>query len=160
MGQKIGGVEEEMRAVGQKIEKVEAALSGGAPYLGTSDPVRLWKKDEQLGKKDEQLGKEKEKLLTIEVQLRKKEEQLRQPPAQASLLTPGTQAYAVRQTVKRRPSGNGCCVRKKRSFGMFFLCACFRARVFGFCLGSCGAVFDLQICATGYSWNLHACVRA
>ena len=49
-------------------------------------------------------------------------------------------------------------VRKKKRLGMFFFCMCFRARVFGSCLGSCGATFGLKICATAYSWNLHACV--
>ena len=104
---------------------------------------------ESLQKKEEQLQKEKEQL---------RAEKLRQLTAQASLLTSSTQAYAVRQTVKRRgPRATGAASKKK--FGIFVFCACFGgARVFGSCLGSCGAVFDLQICATACSWD-PLCVR-
>ena len=67
----IQAVEREIGCVGEKIEAVEAALSGGPPYLGITDLDLLLKKEEQLQKEKEQLQKKEE-------QLRKEKEQLRE----------------------------------------------------------------------------------
>lgn len=66
---KVEAVEEDIQAVGReigsvgkKIEAVEAALSGGPPYLGITDRDLLFKEKEQL-QKEEQLREEKLLLL-------------------------------------------------------------------------------------------------
>ncbi|CAN0133971.1 unnamed protein product [Pylaiella littoralis] len=82
---KVDAIEEDIQAVGreigfvgEKIEAVEAALSGGPPYLGITDRDLLLKDKEQLLKKEEQLRKEKEQLRKEKEQLRKEKEQFRE----------------------------------------------------------------------------------
>ena len=98
VGQKIEDVEEEIRAViagdQEEIRAVEAALSGGLPYLGISDRDLLFDILRDIYKRAE---KKEERLRDDEEQLRKKERQLREEKLR-SLSTSGTQAYAVRQT--------------------------------------------------------------
>ncbi|CAB1107641.1 unnamed protein product [Ectocarpus sp. CCAP 1310/34] len=67
--EKVEAVEEDIQAVareigsvGKKIEAVEAALSGGLPYLGIADRDLLLKEKEQLRREKEQLRKKEEQL--------------------------------------------------------------------------------------------------
>eukprot|EP00903_Cladosiphon_okamuranus_P009907 g9408.t1 len=64
--EKVVGLEEDIQAVGveissvaKKIEAVEAAISGGPPYLGVTDRDLLFKEKDQL--REEKLGLQKEK---------------------------------------------------------------------------------------------------
>lgn len=58
---KIEAIAEEIRVVEKKIETIEAALSGGAAYLGTTDREVLMKEYLELG--DESLRLRDKKLL-------------------------------------------------------------------------------------------------
>ncbi|CAN0448306.1 unnamed protein product [Ectocarpus sp. 12 AP-2014] len=79
----IKAVRREIGSVGKKIEAVEAALSGGLPYLGTNDRDLLSTEEEHLRKKEEQLFKREEQLRKRKKQLREEKLLLPELPATA-----------------------------------------------------------------------------